>query len=105
VVKRTQDEVLLHRAEQQVATEVRSTIRTVDANRQRLPLTGNAVRLAERRLEAEQRKFLVGLSTSFLVIQSQRDLTTAREGQVKSVLDYRLSLADLQAVRTISLPR
>jgi outer membrane protein len=105
VVKRTQDEVLLHRAEQQVATEVRSTIRTVDANRQRLPLTGNAVRLAERRLEAEQRKFLVGLSTSFLVIQAQRDLTTAREGQVKSVLDYRLSLADLQAVRTISLPR
>ena len=104
-VKLTQDEVLLRRAEQQVGTEVRATTRTAEANRQRLPLTGNAVTLAERRLEAEQRKFLVGLSTSFLVIQAQRDLTTAREGQVKSVLDYRLSLADLQAVRTISLPR
>jgi outer membrane protein len=104
-VKRTQEELMLRRAEQQVATEVRSTMRTVEANRQRLPLTGNAVRLAERRLEAEQQKFLVGLSTSFLVIQAQRDLTTAREGLVKSVLDYRLSLADLQAVRTISLPQ
>lgn len=100
-VKRSQDETLLRSAEQQVVTEVKSVLRTVDANRQRLPLTINAVALAERRLEAEQRKFVVGLSTSFLVIQAQRDLTGAKERQVQSVLDYRLSLADLQTVQTI----
>lgn len=104
-VKRSQDETLLRSAEQQVATEVRSVVRTVDANRQRLPLTINAVALAERRLEAEQRKFVVGLSTSFLVIQAQRDLTASKERQVQSVLDYRLSLADLQTVETIPVFR
>jgi len=104
-VKRQQDETMLRNAEQEVVTEVKSVIRTTEANRQRLPLTENAVTLAQRRLDSEQRKFVVGLSTSFLVIQAQRDLTSGREGQVRSVLDYRLSLADLQAVQTISVPQ
>jgi outer membrane protein len=104
-VKRAQDETTLQYAEQRVATEVRSVVRDVEANRQRLPLTANAVALAERRLDAEQRKFLVGLSTSFLVFQAQRDLTASRESQLKSALDYRLSLADLQAVRHIPVLR
>jgi outer membrane protein TolC len=104
-VKRAQDETALRYAEQRVEMEVKSVIRDVQANRQRLPLTANAVALAERRLDAEQRKFVVGLSTSFLVFQAQRDLTAAREGQMKSALDYRLSLADLQAVRYISVLR
>src|SRR5262249_42411652 len=104
-LKHRQDETTLRSAEQQVATEVRAAIRSAEANRRRLPLTANAVTLAERRLDGEQRKFVVGLSTSFLVFQAQRDLTTARESQAKSVLDYRLSLAELQAVQIISLPR
>lgn len=100
-VKRRQDETTLKSAEQQAVTEIKTVIRGVEANRQRLPLTANAVALAERRLNAEERKFMVGLSSSFLVIQAQRDLTAARERQLSSLLDYRLSLADLQAVETI----
>jgi outer membrane protein len=100
-VKQRQDETTLRSAEQQAVIEIKAAIRGVDANRQRLPLTTNAVALAERRLDAEERKFMVGLSTSFLVIQAQRDLTAARERQLASRLDYRLSLADLQAVQTI----
>ena len=100
-VKRRQDETTLMSAEQQAVIEIKAVIRGVGANRQRLPLTANAVALAERRLDAEERKFMVGLSTSFLVIQAQRDLTAARERQLASLLDYRLSLADLQAVQTI----
>lgn len=100
-VKRRQDETTLRNVEQQAVTEIKAAIRGVEANRQRLPLTANAVALAERRLNAEERKFMVGLSSSFLVIQAQRDLTAARERQLSSLLDYRLSLADLQAVQTI----
>jgi len=100
-VKRRQDATTLMSAEQQAVTEIKAVIRGVEANRQRLPLTANAVALAERRLNAEERKFLVGLSTTFLVIQAQRDLTAARERELSSLLDYRLSLADLQAVQTI----
>jgi outer membrane protein len=99
--KRRQDETTLRSAEQQAVIEIKAALRGVDANRQRLPLTTNAVALAERRLDAEERKFLVGLSSTFLVIQAQRDLTATRERQLASLLDYRLSLADLQAVQTI----
>lgn len=104
-VQRRQDETLLRRAEQQVATEVRVALRGVASNQERLPLTATAVELAERRLDAEQRKFLVGLSTSFLVFQAQRDLTVARERRAATILEYRLALADLEAVERIPVRR
>ena len=62
-----------------------------------------AVALAERRLAAEEEKFLVGLSTSFFVFQAQRDLASARVARLGAVLDRRLSLADLEAVQAAPL--
>jgi outer membrane protein TolC len=104
-VRQRQAEVSLAAAEQQVATEVRAALRGVDANRRRLESTATAVSLWERRLDAEERKFAVGLSTSFFVFQAQRDLTSAREAQLRSMLDYRLSIADAKAVQLIPLAR
>ena len=52
-------------------------------------------------MDAEERKFTVGLSTSFFVFQAQRDLALAREAQLRSALDHRLSWVDLEAVQVI----
>jgi len=102
-LRRQQSEAALKAAEQRVATEVRAASREVDADRRRLDLTATAVALSERRLEAEQKKFAVGLSTSFFVFQAQRDLAQAREAALRSILDYRLASADLAAVQIIPL--
>ena len=75
-------------------TEVR--IKRVDATRV-------ARQLAEDRLEAEQKKFNVGMSTSFLVFQAQRDLADARNNELGAVLDYNQALVDFEAVQEISL--
>ena len=53
--------------------------------------------LSAERLDAERLKFGVGLSTSFLVFQAQRDFVTARVTELRAILDYNKSLADFEA--------
>ena len=102
-VEQRQDEISLAALAQRVTTEVRTATREVETNERRLQSTATAVALAERRLAAEEEKFLVGLSTSFFVFQAQRDLASARVARLGAVLDRRLSLADLEAVQSAPL--
>ena len=55
--------------------------------------------LAEQRLEAEQSKFEVGLSTNFFVVQAQRDLATRRTSNCARSLDYQQVARHLRARR------
>ena len=57
-----------------VVREVRDAALRLEQNRQRIETARLGRELAEQRLDAEQRRFEVGMSTSFLVIQAQRDL-------------------------------
>jgi HAE1 family hydrophobic/amphiphilic exporter-1 len=102
-VQRRQREAALRAAEQRVVVEVDAAAREVETNFQRLETSATAVALAERRLDAEQRKFASGLSTSFFVFQAQRDLSQARESQLRSLLDHHLATVDVEAVQVIPL--
>ena len=84
-------------------TDVTAALREVAANEKRLVSTANAVVLSERRLDAEERKFTAGLSTSFFVFQAQRDLASTREALLRSALDYQLSVVDLEAVQRVPI--
>jgi outer membrane protein TolC len=44
--------------------------------------------LQQQLLDAEQKKFALGASTSFLVVQQQRDLATAQSTEVASLVAY-----------------
>ncbi len=59
--------------------------------------------LAERRLEAEEKKFAAGIQTSFFVFQAQRDLAQARTAEVRAISDYNKSLVDFEAVQEVPL--
>ena len=59
--------------------------------------------LAERRLEAEQKKFQAGMSTNFQVIQAQRDLASARNAELQAILDYNRSIVDFETVQEAPL--
>ena len=60
------------------------------------------MQLAERRLEAEQKKFAAGIQTTFFVFQAQRDLAQARTNEVLAISDYNKSLVGLEAVQEVS---
>jgi outer membrane protein len=89
----------LRNLELQVATQVRDAGRQLVANSKRVDATRAARVLAERRLEAEEKKFAAGMSTSFLVFQAQRDLAQARNNELRATLDYTKSQVDFETVQ------
>jgi outer membrane protein TolC len=89
--------------ELQAATEVREAGRQVLTNRKRVDASRVARQLAERRLEAEEKKFAAGLSTSFFVFQAQRDLSLARNVELRAQLDYSRSVTDFDTVQEVPL--
>ena len=72
-------------------------------NQQRVQTTRASRELASRRLEAEQKKFAAGTSTSFIVFQAQRDLAVGQNNELRAVLDYNRSLVDLGTVQEVPL--
>jgi outer membrane protein TolC len=55
--------------------------------------------LAEETLRIEQRRLRAGVTTTFNVLQFQRDLTAAQAVEVQAVNEYQKSLANLERVR------
>jgi outer membrane protein TolC len=87
--------------ELQIATEVTNAALQVDSNRERLQASIAARELAERRLDAEQSRFDVGLSTNFFVVQAQRDLRDAQNAELRVLLDYRRAQVEFDRVQEV----
>jgi outer membrane protein len=102
-LQHTQQETHLRNLELTVAASVRDVARQVETNRKRVEVTQKARELAERRLEAEQKKFSVGMSDTFRVLQAQRDLAVARNAELRAIIDYNKSLVDFETVQQAPL--
>jgi outer membrane protein TolC len=61
--------------------------------------------LQEQTLDAENKKYALGASTAFLVVQTQRDLATARANEVAALAGYSRSLVNLDLQTSQVLPR
>jgi hypothetical protein len=85
--------------ELQIATEVTNAALQVQATMERYQAATVARELAEKRLEAEQSKFEVGMSTNFFVVQAQRDLADAQNIELRALLDYRKAQVDFDRVQ------
>jgi outer membrane protein TolC len=79
--------------------QVRQAAWQLEMNVKRVQTTRLGRELAEQRLDAEQRRFEVGMSTSFLVIQAQRDLAQARNNELLAQLAYDRSVIDFEAIQ------
>jgi outer membrane protein len=89
----------LRALELQVATEVTNAALAVQSNLKRVEAAVAARELAEKRLEAEQSKFEVGMTTNFFVVQAQRDLRDAQNSELRALADYRKSLVIFERVQ------
>ena len=98
-LQRTQSDERLKSAEGRVIQQVRNAAWNIEMNAKRIETTRAARELAEQRLDAERKRFEVGMSTSFLVIQAQRDLAQARTNELSAVLAYDLSLVAFEAIQ------
>ncbi len=82
--------------EQNIVVAVRSAIRRIRTDEQRVKATRKAQELQGKRLEAEQRKKEVGRSTSYMVLDVEKDVVAAQRDYVNALIDYHISLANLE---------
>jgi len=97
-----QSQAELKSLELTVATDVSNAALLAESNQKQVEAATAARELAQKRLEAEQSKFSVGLSTNFLVVQAQRDLATAQNSELLAMNNYRKSLVDFERVQETS---
>jgi outer membrane protein TolC len=98
-LERKQAEQRVKSAEGNAIQQVRNAAWNIEMDAKRIETTHAARDLAEQRLDAERKRFEVGLSTSFLVIQAQRDLAQAKTNELAAVLAYDLALVDFEVLQ------
>jgi outer membrane protein TolC len=81
--------------EQQALLDVQTVLRSVETDYKRALAYRAARALEEEKLRAEEMKLAAGLSTSYTVLQHQRDLAAARTNELRALADYNVSLAKL----------
>src|SRR5208282_552913 len=75
----------LQRLRNTVAVDVRNAQIALAQDKAAVEADIKARILAEQTLDAEQKKFLLGASTTFVVVQTERDLATARSTEVRAL--------------------
>ena len=83
---------------QEIVVEVRKAVRQIKTNAERIKASKKAKELSQERLVAEEKKFKVGRSTSLEVIRAQADLAVSEGRATNALVDYQISLGDLNAV-------
>jgi outer membrane protein TolC len=87
----------------QAVLEIRNAVRNLQTTYKQVQAFRSARDLAEKKLAAEQEKLRVGLSTNYVVLQYQRDLTTARVSELQAIINYNLAQAGLERSMGTSL--
>lgn len=85
------------KVEQEIVVEVRKAVRQVKTNVERIKASKKAEGLSRSRLEAEEKKFNAGRSTSLEIIRAQVDLAVSEGRATNAMVDYQISLGDLDA--------
>jgi outer membrane protein TolC len=83
----------------EAAETVRRAGRRIHGAAERVDAARAGAALAQERLQAEQRRFEVGLSTTFFVTQAQRDLLEAQVNLLQTTLEYESALIHFEAVQ------
>ncbi len=94
-VTQEQLDLQLKQLEQSVLINIENSIATARTSLERTEATRQARLYAEEALRAEEMKLEKGKSTSFVVLQLQRDLTAARSAEIRALADYNIALARL----------
>ena len=83
-----QAEKRLSALEQQIALEVRNAHTELEMNRARIEAAQKSRELAEKNLDAEQKKFQLGTSTIRFVLEEQRNLAVAQSNELQALVDF-----------------
>lgn len=106
VAKRVQRQALMtaKQTEMQLLVLLDNSVREVEAARERITIVQDSVRLAKEALRAEEKRLASGLTTSYNVLNQQRDLSFARTRALAAEVELFRAVTQLYVV-TGSLSR
>ena len=93
---REKAELSLLNTELTIRVDVRTAVRAVESGAKRVAAARANTVLQQKTVDAEQKKFANGMSTSFEVLRIQTDLSSARLAEIQAVTDYNKALAALE---------
>jgi outer membrane protein TolC len=102
-LERRQAQMRLQQLENQIRIEVRNAQYTLQQNRARVEAAKKQRDLAQQNFEIEQKKHTLGASTSFEVLQTQRDLAVAESNLVTAMASYEKSRVELDRSTGLTL--
>lgn len=82
----------------QIAADVRNAQIAIQQGLARVEAAQKARELAQQTLDAEQKKFQLGVSTNFLVIQAARDLVAAEGNELQARVALRQAIANFNQI-------
>jgi outer membrane protein TolC len=83
-----QNELSLRKSINQVRVDVENAVIGLQQARARYNAAGKARELQQKTLDADQEKYRLGASTSYQVVQDQRDLASAVSTEVQALANY-----------------
>ncbi len=98
-LNREKSAIALASTEQTVRVDVRTAVRNVQSGAKRVAAARSNATLQRKTVEAEQKKFDNGMSTSFEVLRIQTDLSNSLFAEINAILDYTKALADLERAK------
>jgi len=102
-IQQSQVEAQMKQIELQVATDVTNAAIQSQTTGEAVQAAQAARELSQKKLEAEQSKFEVGMSTNYFVVQAQRDLRDAQNSELRAILNYRKALVELERLQQTTL--
>lgn len=100
-----QSQMRYQQLQNQIGIEVRNAQYSLQQNRARVDAAIKGRELAQQSLDAEQKKYALGASTTFNVLQAQRDLATADSNVIAAMSVYEKSRVEMDRVVGLTLDR
>ena len=104
LLRRRKTDIQIRQQENAVKLDVARAVSNLDQARASYEVAREARELRDEMVEAERKRFALGSSTIFQIIQAQRDLSAARTNEVNALSAYQAARLGLQQVtgRTLS---
>jgi outer membrane protein TolC len=96
-------QVSYDQADQNLVVGVRSDVRGVEASVESVQSSAENTKFAEKAYELTKAQFDAGLATSYLVLQAQNTLETARVSELQAKVSLLLAMANLRFIEGSSL--
>lgn len=98
-----QAQMRLQQLQNEIGIEVRNAQFALQQNRARVEAATTARDLAQHTFDVEQKKYALGATTSYEVLQRQRDLAEAESARVAAMAAYEKSRVELDRVTGLTL--